>query len=54
MDERAITFRLPEELHERLRRVAFDLRVSMNSIITEGTERRVAELEAKVREGGQP
>ncbi len=48
-----MTVRLPEELHKRLRRVAFDLRVSMNSIITEGTERRVTELEAKALEGGQ-
>lgn len=45
-DDQPITFRLPKELHRRLRRMAFDLEVSMNSIATEGIEARVAELEA--------
>ena len=49
-----MTLRLPEELHKRLRRVAFELEVSMKAIVVEGVERRVTELEAKMREGGQP
>ena len=52
MDEQAITFRLPKELHRRLRRVAFDMETTMNAIAIEGIERRVAELEAEAREGG--
>jgi predicted transcriptional regulator len=29
-ETQTVTFRLPAELHERLRRLAFDLRTSMN------------------------
>ncbi len=46
-DEQAVTFRLPKELHRRLRRVAFELEVSMVAIAIEGIEARVAELEAQ-------
>ena len=48
MDEtQAITFRLPADLHERLRRVAFERRIPMNTIATEAIEERVARLEAE-------
>ena len=53
MDQQAITFRLPGDLYERLRRVAFELRMPMNTIATEGIEARVAELEAQAAKGGQ-
>jgi len=33
MAERAMTLRLDEETHERLRREAFERRVSMNSLV---------------------
>jgi predicted transcriptional regulator len=46
-DEQAITFRLPKPLWRRLRRVAFDLEVPMNTIATEAIEARVAQLEAE-------
>jgi predicted DNA-binding protein len=45
MDTQALSFRLPKALYERLRRVAFELRMPMNTIVIEGVERRVAELE---------
>ena len=46
MDEHAITFRLPKELHRRLRRLAFEMETTMVAIAIEGIEARVAELEA--------
>jgi predicted transcriptional regulator len=46
-----MTTRLDDGLYERLRRVAFELRVPMASIITEGTAARVAELEAQIAAG---
>lgn len=44
---RATILRFDAGLYERLRKVAFDLRVPMSEIIAEGTAARVAELEAK-------
>lgn len=38
MDEQAATYRLPKELHRRLRRVAFDLEISMNAIVVRAIE----------------
>jgi len=35
VDTQAITIRLPKDLYERLRMVAFERRVSMASLITE-------------------
>lgn len=52
MEPQPITFRLPGELYERLRRVAFETRVPMNTIAAEGIERRVAELERELAIGG--
>jgi hypothetical protein len=46
-----MTARLDDGLYERLRKVAFDLRVPMASIVTEGTAARVAELEAEIAAG---
>lgn len=43
-----MTVRLDDGLYERLRKVAFELRVPMASIITEGTAARVDELEARI------
>ena len=42
-----MTARFDGELYERLRKVAFGLRMPMSEIIAEGTAARVAELEAK-------
>jgi hypothetical protein len=54
MDTQPITFRIPIDLYERLRRVAFELRVPMSSIVLEGTEERVARLETEAkRKAGQ-
>jgi predicted transcriptional regulator len=46
-DEQAITFRLPKSLWRRLRQLAFDREVSMNSIATEAIEERVSKLETE-------
>jgi predicted transcriptional regulator len=46
MDEQAVTFRLPKELHRRLRRVAFDLEVSMNAITVRAIENILGDKEA--------
>jgi predicted DNA-binding protein len=46
-DAHALTLRLEPDLYERLRLLAFERRVSLASIIREGTEARVAELEAE-------
>ena len=48
MDEmQAITFRLPADLHERLRRIAFELRIPMNTIATDAIAERVTRLETR-------
>jgi predicted transcriptional regulator len=46
MEQQAITFRLPADLYERLRRLAFELRIPMNTIVAEAAAERVARLEA--------
>ena len=43
MDQQAITFRLPKNLYEQLRRTAFERRTSMNEIVVEGIELRLAQ-----------
>jgi hypothetical protein len=48
MDSQPITFRLPAELYEWLRREAFDTRTSMNAILVSALE----ELRAR-KEGGE-
>lgn len=40
MDTTATTIRLPKELYERLRREAFEKRISQASIVTEALSRR--------------
>jgi predicted DNA-binding protein len=47
-DSHAMTIRITGELYERLRRQAFEHRVSQSEIVREGIESRVAELEAAV------
>jgi predicted DNA-binding protein len=47
-DSHAMTIRIGPELYERLRRQAFEHRVPLSAIVREGTEKRVAELEAAV------
>lgn len=37
----ALTVRLPEPLHERLRRVAFEMRVAMNQIVVTAIEKEL-------------
>jgi predicted DNA-binding protein len=41
-----MTIRISPELYERLRRQAFEHRIPLSVIVREGTEKRVAELEA--------
>lgn len=41
METQAMTVRLPQELYERLRREAFEKRVSQNSIIIDAIEKRL-------------
>jgi predicted DNA-binding protein len=50
-DAHALTLRLEPDLYERLRLLAFKRRVSLASIIREGTEARLAELEAETAAG---
>lgn len=50
-DEQPITFRLPKELHERLRDAAWKRRVSMNAFVIEAIESAITR--AGTREGGQ-
>ena len=47
MDPQPITFRLPEELYEWLRRESFDTRVPMNTIVVTALE----ELRARRQPG---
>lgn len=39
---RPMTIRFPDELHEHLRRAAFERHVSMNDLVCEGVEMRLA------------
>lgn len=41
-----MSVRLPEDLHERLRLAAFEHRISMNVLVCEGIELRLAALKA--------
>jgi hypothetical protein len=41
-DEQPVTFRLPKELHERLRDAAWKRRVSMNTFVIEAIEGALA------------
>jgi predicted transcriptional regulator len=46
-DEQPMTVRLPRDLYERLRKVAFDRREPMSVIIIEGARREVARRESE-------
>jgi hypothetical protein len=48
-----MTIRMPEDLYEQLRRAAFEARVPMNSLVTDGIEMKLAALKAKIAEGGE-
>jgi predicted DNA-binding protein len=50
METQALSFRLPVALYERLRRAAFDMRVPMNTIVTEAIEGHLNELERAAAE----
>jgi len=54
MDTQALTIRVPEDLYEQLRRAAFEARVPMNSLVTEGIELKLAELKAAAGTEGRP
>jgi predicted transcriptional regulator len=43
-DTQVMSIRLPKDLHERLRRAAFDRREPMNAIIARGAERELSAL----------
>jgi len=45
MDYQAITFRIPKDLYERLRREAFEQRRAMNEIVAETLAARYSILE---------
>lgn len=53
MDTQPITYRLPAELYERLRALAFKLRKPMNHIVVEAIDKHVTELESTPA-GGEP
>ena len=46
MTAKAVTFRLPEDLHERLRREAFETRRPMNELVIEALAARYSLLES--------
>jgi hypothetical protein len=50
MDTHAMSVRLPKDQYERLRRAAFEHRVHMNTLVSEGIELRLAELKAVAKE----
>lgn len=41
-----MTLRIPPELHERLRKLAFDRRVSINSLVVAFIVAKIAEIDA--------
>lgn len=46
-----MSVRIPEDLYEQLRVAAFERRVPMNTLVSEGIELRLAELKAAATEG---
>jgi len=52
-DRHPLTMRFPGPLYERLRRVAFETRATMTDVVMQGTEARVATLEAEIAESGE-
>jgi hypothetical protein len=52
MDTQALTVRLPRDLHERLRREAFEKRTSQAAIIVEELTGRYEQLD-NAQEGGE-
>jgi predicted HicB family RNase H-like nuclease len=50
MDLQVMSVRMPPDLHEQLRLAAFEHRVSMNALVCEGIELRLAELKAAATE----
>jgi hypothetical protein len=47
-----MSIRVTEDVRERLRRAAFEHRVHMNTLVSEGIELRLAELKAVAKEEG--
>lgn len=43
MESKAVTFRLPLDTYEKLRREAFERRVPMNELVVEGIQLRLAD-----------
>lgn len=50
---KALPVRFPEDVYERLRRVAYETHASMAAIVVQGTTDRLDALEAELAESGE-